>query len=71
MLSEKNNISNIRYMDLTWGNEDHINTILTQMNGGKIDVILATDVIYCNEIVQPLVDTLTKICTHETEILLG
>jgi len=66
---ERNPVGDIRYMPLTWGVEEHADALLESV--GHIDYILATDVIYCNEIVMPLVQTLKKICSKEAKVFLG
>merc|ERR1740123_1370497 len=65
---ERNPVGDIRYMPLTWGVKEHADALLESV--GHIDCILATDVIYCNEIVMPLVQTLQKICSRKQKFSL-
>lgn len=70
-------ISGISVAELAWGDEEHIDAVIAQMNVDsstckpfQVDVILGTDVAYLEEAYVPLSSTLNRLAQPHTLILL-
>lgn len=59
-------IGKIKTAQLSWGNKKHVESVKP-----PFDFVLATDVVYLEEIVQPLIDTMCALCDSNTKVLLG
>eukprot|EP00850_Spirogloea_muscicola_P013073 SM000087S23355 [mRNA] locus=s87:265381:268142:+ [translate_table: standard] len=59
-------VGTVEVAELQWGNEKHIAAA-----NGPYDYIVATDVAYNEQLVEPLVDTILSLSTSSTTILVG
>lgn len=65
-INNPGNCGKVDVMKLLWGNKDHIDEAI-KLNDGKLyDIVLATDVIYDDEAISPLLETASMILKPPT-----